>query len=158
MADKELILIDTHGVSQRDRMAVNNLISLIEKSSKKIAVYLALPCNQQEAILNEIIKTFDFKRVAGCILTKVDESIKITPALGIVMMHNLAIAYLCNGQDINNDIVLPTLKVLEEAMPIVFSNDHVAAEVKRKPAKWMRPFRSLGIRYFKQKYKMDIYS
>jgi len=149
MADKDLVLIDTHGVNQRDHESVHHLINMFEKPANQISVYLALPCNQQEEVLHQIIKTFAFNKVAGCILTKTDESIKITPALGMVMLHKLPIAYLCNGQNIDHDIALPSTKLLADSLPIIFCNDDAPVLAKRKSFQWMRPFAFLGFPYFK---------
>jgi flagellar biosynthesis protein FlhF len=146
MAAKKIVLIDTHGVSQRDHVALKSLTSLIEGSGHKISVYLALPCNQQESILNEIVERFTFKRINGCILTKIDESIKVTPALGVVMKHNLSLAYLCNGQDLERDISLPTVNAVADSLPIIFHNDVVDVVLKEKnrKSKWMRMIRGLN--------------
>lgn len=104
MRNKNLVLIDTHGISQRDMANVNQLISLLESQSDKISAYLTLPCNIQEPILDEIARAFSTPLLAGCIFTKQDECISMAPALSISINYKMKIAYVCNGQDLQKDI------------------------------------------------------
>jgi flagellar biosynthesis protein FlhF len=104
MKKKKMILIDTHGVSQRDCTNVSLLLDLLESQGDKISSYVTLPCNVQEPILDEIARAFSSTTLRGCILTKQDESISLAPVLSVSMNYKLKIAYICNGQDVNNDI------------------------------------------------------
>lgn len=104
MKDKDFILIDTYGVSQRDHENVTRLRDFIESQGDRIASYITFPCNVQDKILDEIAAAFRTLNVRGSILTKQDESISIAPAVSVAMSHQLPIAYICNGQDIANDI------------------------------------------------------
>lgn len=104
MKKKKLVLIDTHGVSQRDDSSVEPLRSLIESQGDRLSSYIVLPCNVQEQILDEIARSFSNTTLNGCILTKQDESISMAPALSVSMNYKMPIAYVCNGQDINEDI------------------------------------------------------
>jgi flagellar biosynthesis protein FlhF len=104
MKKKKLVLIDTHGVSQRDDFIVEPLRNLIESQGGKISSYIVLPCNIQEPILDEIARSFSTTTLKGCILTKQDESISMAPALSVSMNYKMPIAYVCDGQDISEDI------------------------------------------------------
>lgn len=104
MKKKKLVLIDTHGVSQRDDSSVEPLRSLIESQGDRLSSYIVLPCNVQEQVLDEIARSFSNTTLNGCILTKQDESISMAPALSVSMNYKMPIAYVCNGQDINEDI------------------------------------------------------
>lgn len=104
MQNKELILIDTFGVSQRDQENVEKLKLFLESQGDSINTYVTLPCNVQERILDEITYAFRTTNLQGCILTKQDESFNITPAVNVAMSHKLPIAYLCNGQNVYKDI------------------------------------------------------
>lgn len=104
MAKKNLVLIDTGGVSQRDSKNVSRILDLIESQGGKISSYLTMPCNIQEPILDEVVRAFASPNVAGCILTKQDECINIAPALSISMNYKLPVAYICNGRNVNEDI------------------------------------------------------
>lgn len=104
MKNKKLILIDTHGVSQRDKQNVAKLLDLIEVQGNKISPYLVLPCNVQEQVLDQIASVFKTTHLSGCILTKQDECMNIAIALSVAIQHKMKIAYVCNGQNINTDI------------------------------------------------------
>lgn len=106
MRNKKLILIDTHGISQRDHNHVKNLLELLESQGDRIATYMILPCNVQEPILDEIARAFHAKNLKGCIFTKQDECISTAPALSISITHKMKISYVCFGQNIDQDIIL----------------------------------------------------
>ena len=108
MREKKLILIDTYGVSQRDQANVETLMQLLNSQGNKISTYLTLPCNVQEAILEEITHAFQSSNLKGCILTKQDEAITLGAALCVCIMNKLKIAYICNGPNIHHDIYHPT--------------------------------------------------
>jgi flagellar biosynthesis protein FlhF len=119
MKHKNLVLIDTYGVSHRNETELKLLLELIESQGKKISTYLTIPCNIQEAILEEVVNAFRTHNLHGCILTKQDESITLAPALSVAMQHKLSIAYVCDGQDINKyiDLVNPS-KILQSLLPV----------------------------------------
>lgn len=104
MRNKKLILIDTHGVSQRDKQGVEKLLELMEIQGNKISPYIVLPCNVQEQVLDQIATVFKTTHLKGCILTKQDECMNISIALSVAIQHRMKIAYICNGQDIDTDI------------------------------------------------------
>lgn len=129
MRDKRLILIDTHGVSQRDSANVNALISLIEGQQERISTYLTLPCNIQEPILDEIARSFKHLVLQGAILTKEDECISMASALSVCMNYKLPITYICHGQDIDEDITCANAKdILRHIFDESGSNKNFAEE------------------------------
>lgn len=104
MHSKRMILIDTHGISQRDTISINKQAAILKNSRYKINTYLTLSASQQTEVIEDTIKHFTFKRLAGCILTKVDEALRIEPSLEVVMKCKLPVAYVCNGEDLDGDI------------------------------------------------------
>ncbi|MDR3476541.1 MAG: hypothetical protein P4M14_00740 [Gammaproteobacteria bacterium] len=117
LKDKKLILIDTHGASQRDHVNVAKLLSFLESQGEKVSTYLTLPCNVQEQILDEVARAFISTNLRGCILTKQDESISIAPAVSISMNYKMPIAYICTGQNINTDIEkADSRKIIQQIM------------------------------------------
>jgi len=104
MRDKKLILVDTHGVSQRDTEKVTKLLELLESQGSTVQVCIALPGNVQEAVLDEIARAFSTPNLHSCILTKQDECISLASALSVCLNYKMRISYICNGQDVNNDM------------------------------------------------------
>ena len=118
MKQKNLILIDTYGVGQRNENTLNALLELVESQGNKISTYLTIPCNLQETVLDQVVKAFKTRNLNGCILTKQDECITLAQALSVSMQHKISIAYLCDGQDIQKHIELANpQKILQGILP-----------------------------------------
>lgn len=104
--DKELILIDTAGMSQRDMMLNKQFAMLQAESLPVIKTYLTLATNCQRGVLTETGNKFKEMNLAGCILTKVDETTSMGGALTVAIENNLPISYFCDGQQVPEDIHL----------------------------------------------------
>ncbi len=114
--DKRLILIDTAGVNQNDNQKIAELFERFSAKIPGITSYLVLPCNLQSDILDDVATKFTMSHTAGCIMTKTDEAKSLAPCLSVAMKHRLPIAYCCNGQNIVNDIYVPSRAQLINAV------------------------------------------
>jgi flagellar biosynthesis protein FlhF len=102
MQDKKLVLIDTAGMSQKDRrlkMLSDSLARL-----KRIRVYLVAAANTQGRAVQELINHYGRDHLHGCILTKLDETASLGEALSVLMEHKLPLAYLSDGQNVPEDL------------------------------------------------------
>lgn len=106
LQDKELILIDTAGMSQRDMMLNKQFSMLQAEGLPPIKTYLTLAANCQRGVLSETGDKFKEMNLAGCILTKVDETTSMGGALSVALENNLPVSYLCDGQQVPEDIHL----------------------------------------------------
>ena len=104
--DKELILIDTAGMSQRDMLLNKQFAMLQSEGLPEIKTYLTLATNCQRGVLAETGAKFKEMNLAGCILTKVDETTSMGGALTVAVENNLPISYFCDGQQVPEDIHL----------------------------------------------------
>ena len=104
--DKELILIDTAGMSQRDMLLNKQFAMLQSKGLPEIKTYLTLATNCQRGVLSETGAKFKEMNLAGCILTKIDETTSMGGALTVAIENNLPISYFCDGQQVPEDIHL----------------------------------------------------
>ncbi len=104
MRDKKLILIDTHGIGQRNADQIAKLLDLLESQGSRVQICLAMPANVQEAVLDEIARAYSSPNLHSCILTKQDECISLASALGVCLNYKMRISYICDGQDINTDL------------------------------------------------------
>ena len=104
--DKELILIDTAGMSQRDMMLNKQFAMLQAEGLPEIKTYLTLATNCQRGVLSETGNKFKEMNLAGCILTKVDETTSMGGAITVAIENNLPISYFCDGQQVPEDIHL----------------------------------------------------
>jgi len=102
LADYKLILIDTAGLSQRDRALTDQLSWLARYP--KIASYLVLPANAQPRDLDEVVHRFSVAKPQGTILTKLDETGRLGGALSLTIRRKLPIAYVTDGQRVPEDL------------------------------------------------------
>ena len=106
LQNKELILIDTAGMSQRDMMLNKQFAMLQAEGLPEIKTYLTLATNCQRGVLTETGNKFKEMNLAGCILTKVDETTSMGGALTVAVENDLPISYFCDGQQVPEDIHL----------------------------------------------------
>lgn len=101
--DKDLVLIDTAGMSQRD-MRLSEQFSMLADAGREIKSYLVMATNTQRGVLNESVKAFKQVKLHGGILSKVDETISLGGALSIAIEHGLPLSYLSDGQQVPEDL------------------------------------------------------
>jgi len=106
LRDKQLVLIDTAGMSQRDLRLSKQLALLSDSAVAGIPIksYLVLSATSSVNSLNQIVQAFHAVQPQGCILTKLDESVSLGAALSAVIEHKLPVAYTSNGQRVPEDI------------------------------------------------------
>jgi flagellar biosynthesis protein FlhF len=102
-SEKDLVLIDTAGMSQRD-VRLSQQFSLIKDSAPSIKTYLVFSTTTHRAGLNEIIQAFGEVKLDGCILTKLDETTSLGGALSMAVEHKLPVTYVSDGQKVPEDI------------------------------------------------------
>jgi flagellar biosynthesis protein FlhF len=104
LQDKELILIDTAGMSQRDMLLNKQFAMLQAEGLPLIKTYLTLATNCQRGVLTETGDKFKEMKLVGCILTKVDETTSMGGAITVAVENDLPISYFCDGQQVPEDI------------------------------------------------------
>ena len=124
LQNKHLILIDTVGMSQRDRR-LSEQVALLSGGGRTIKRLLLLSANGQGSTLEDVVRSYLSDGMDGCILTKIDEAISIGPALDVIIRHKLCLHYVTNGQRVPEDLHLANpiylvdraLKQVQEASP-----------------------------------------
>jgi len=111
LVDKDLVLIDTAGMSQRD-LRISEQLSVLKESKANIKVYLVLAATSQLSGLEETISVFRGINLDGCILTKLDEATSIGPALSAIIEQKLPLAYVSDGQRVPEDLHLARIDKL----------------------------------------------
>jgi flagellar biosynthesis protein FlhF len=104
LAGKHLVLIDTMGMSQRDRNVVEQTRMF---DGCQVERLLLLPATARGDTLDDVIASYGGASLSGCVLTKIDEAVSLAPALDAVIRHRLAVAFVCNGQRVPEDLHLP---------------------------------------------------
>ena len=120
--DKHMVLIDTVGMSQRDR-AVSDQISMLCGAGRPVKRLLLLNASSHGDTLNEVVQAYRHgdqaakgADLAGCILTKVDEATHPGALIDIVIRHQLPIHYVSSGQKVPEHLVLGNRKLLIDSV------------------------------------------
>ncbi|MEW6983247.1 flagellar biosynthesis protein FlhF [Colwelliaceae bacterium 6471] len=103
-ANKKLVLIDTAGMGQRDMRLTEHLTTLIGNARVRIRNYLVLSANTQQRVMQENVERFKKIPLAGCIYTKLDESLSVGEIISTSIQNGLPIGYLTDGQRVPEDI------------------------------------------------------
>jgi flagellar biosynthesis protein FlhF len=103
LRDKSLVLIDTAGLSQRD-VRLNEQLAMLRSGRVPVRTYGVFSTTAQRAALDETLRAFGALPLAGCILTKLDESASLGESLSVVAQHGLPVAYIADGQRVPEDL------------------------------------------------------
>ncbi len=101
---KRLVLIDTAGLGQRDERLEPQLAQLDQVPVRRV---LLLNAAAQAETLDDVVQAYTAPRAAqpaAVILTKLDEAVKLAPALDTCTRHHLEIHYVTGGQRVPEDI------------------------------------------------------
>ncbi|WP_291994517.1 flagellar biosynthesis protein FlhF [Candidatus Accumulibacter sp. ACC003] len=100
-----MVLIDTMGMSQRDRLVSEQVAMFADNDVKSL---LLLSATGRGDTLDDVVKAYSgLQHLAGCILTKVDEAASLAASLDVVIRHRLRLYYVSNGQRVPEDLHLP---------------------------------------------------
>ncbi len=101
LKNKHTVLIDTVGMSQRDRLVSEQVAMLSGANVKKL---LCLNATSTGETINEVIRSYRGSGLTGCIVTKMDEAASIGAVLDAIIRHKLTTYYLANGQRVPEDL------------------------------------------------------
>lgn len=111
LRDKHVVLIDTIGMSQRDR-ALSEQIAMLHSAGQTIQRLLLLNTTSNGRTLDEVVHAYRDADLAGCILTKIDEAATLGHALDVLVRHKLPLHYVSCGQRVPEDIAVANRKLL----------------------------------------------
>jgi flagellar biosynthesis protein FlhF len=100
LAGKKMVLIDTAGMAQRDGRTRELLEMLAHRSIKKV---LVVDASSQGETIDDVIVNWKASACAGVILSKIDEAVKLAPALDALIRHKLKNIGVANGQRVPED-------------------------------------------------------
>lgn len=109
LANRKLVLIDTAGMSQRDMRLVEQFTTL---QNVGVESYVVLSATLMPAVVGEVVEAFGRERLAGAIVTKVDEATSLGAVLSALIRYQLPVAYIGNGQRVPEDILPARADVL----------------------------------------------
>lgn len=103
---KRVVLIDTAGLQASDPALRLQLESLAGRGIKA-RNYLVLATTSQKQVLQAAYLSYKRCGLAGCILTKLDETACLGEVLSLAISNDLPVAYLTDGPRIPDDLHLP---------------------------------------------------
>lgn len=106
---KHMVLIDTMGMSQKDKL-VPELTDML--AGCDVQRLLLLNSTSRGDTLDDVVRAYAGDTLAGCILTKIDEAASLATALDVIMRHRLRLLYVSNGQRVPEDLHLPNRSYL----------------------------------------------
>lgn len=145
LAGKHMVLIDTIGMSQRDRLVAEQAAML--DGAGDVRRLLLLNATGRGDTLDDVVRAYGREAggsgLAGAILTKVDEAVSLAPALDTLIRHRLELYYVANGQRVPEDLHLPNrayllhraLKGLPENSPHRLVGDEAGLLMSARPAR-----------------------
>lgn len=111
---KHLVLIDTIGMSQRDKMVAEQAALLTDCGAEvKRLLLLNATCNGDT--LEDVVRSYRNTGIDGCIITKADEAAGLGTALDALIRHKLPLHAVANGQRVPEDLQLPEVSALIDA-------------------------------------------
>jgi len=100
LASKKMVLIDTAGMAQRDTRTRDLLEMLGHRSIQKLLVINAAA---QGETIEDVMISYHAAACKGIVLSKMDEAVKLAPALDALIRHKLKVVGVANGQRVPED-------------------------------------------------------
>lgn len=132
LKNKHTVLIDTVGVSQRDKM-VTQQVAMLSGAGVNVKRLLCLNATSTGETLSEVVRAYQGSGLSGCILTKIDEAATIGGALDIAIRQKLNLYYVASGQRVPEDLHIANkeylvdraFKLKRETSAYKFQNDEL---------------------------------
>lgn len=105
LRNKHMVLIDTMGMSQRDRLVAQQAAML--NGAGEVRRLLLLNATSRGDTLDDVVRAYAGPDLEGCIFTKVDEAASLAPAIDVAVRRALNVFYVTNGQRVPEDLHLP---------------------------------------------------
>jgi flagellar biosynthesis protein FlhF len=101
MSDRKLVLVDTTGMSQRDERIPEHLQSLAVSQVQRL---LVLPGGAHAEQAEDIVQAYRGDGLAGAIISKLDEAVRLGGPLDAAIRHQLPLHFLTTGQRVPEDL------------------------------------------------------
>jgi flagellar biosynthesis protein FlhF len=115
LRNKHVVLIDTIGMSQRDR-TVSDQIAMLCGAGHPVQRLLLLNATSHGDTLNEVVQAYRSAPgqpdLTGCILTKLDEATNLGGVLDTVIRYKLPVHYVSTGQKVPENLYVAAKKFL----------------------------------------------
>ena len=100
LSGKKLVLIDTAGMAQRDARTRELLDMLQHPAIRKLLVINAAA---QGETVEDVMVAYGVTQCLGVVISKLDEAVKLGPALDALIRHRARVVGVANGQRVPED-------------------------------------------------------
>ncbi len=100
LSGKRMVLIDTAGMAQRDSRT-RELLEMVSHSA--IKRLLVINASAQGETIEDQLAAYAAQSCSGVVLSKLDEAVKLGPALDSMVRHKLKVVAVANGQRVPED-------------------------------------------------------
>jgi flagellar biosynthesis protein FlhF len=100
LAAKKMVLIDTAGMGQRDTRTRELLEMLSHRAIQKL---LVINASAQGETVEDVMTSYRAAACRGVVLSKIDEAVKLGPALDAIIRHRMRVVGVANGQRVPED-------------------------------------------------------
>lgn len=115
MKDCDVILIDTTGRSSKNTMQISELRAFVEKANPDYVSMVISATTKNRDIVN-ILNGYSDLSYDNVIITKLDETTVYGSLYNIMKRSNKPVKYITTGQNVPNDIIVPTKEELARFM------------------------------------------
>jgi flagellar biosynthesis protein FlhF len=100
LSAKSIVLIDTAGMAQRDSRTRELLEMVSHRSIQKLLVVNAAA---QGETIEDVMIYYHAATCRGVVISKIDEAVKLGPALDAAIRHKMRVVGVANGQRVPED-------------------------------------------------------
>lgn len=100
LSSKKMVLIDTAGIAQRDSRTQELLEMVGHRSIQRL---LVINASSQGETIEDVLVAYRAQQCKGIVLSKLDEAVKLGPALDAMIRHKLKVVGVANGQRVPED-------------------------------------------------------
>jgi flagellar biosynthesis protein FlhF len=123
-SDKQLVLIDTAGMGQRD-LKLTERLGLLKQGNHPVKALLTLSATTQRSALSHAIRSFGAISPIGAILTKMDEAASLGGVISALLESRLPLAFTTDGQRVPEDIQVARSEILiRQAVEMTQQTEH----------------------------------
>ena len=103
LADVDLLLIDTPGVSVREQALFARTATLL-RAARPDEIHLVLPASLDSRVQTRVANGFLPLGLSRVVLTRLDDAIGLGVVLNVIEQLELGVSFLATGQNVPNDL------------------------------------------------------
>lgn len=103
LQSKPLLLVDTGGISFRDKAGIAELAELLS-AMPGVQTYLTLPADIEAYVQSEIIDAFSHLSPQGALISRIDETMRLGSVISNLMLRRLPAVWCTNGPKVPQNL------------------------------------------------------